>query len=212
MACAYETYIKAEGMNKRKAGEDFYFLEKIAKITDITNIKSTTVYPSSRKSWRVPFGTGQRMTRFLLNERDEYLIYNPECFYILKDWLSVFHSNRVGKAKDYLNEAKKIHNELFNFLSSQNFENDFERILANSKDEVQLSKQKLKWFDGFRTLKLIHHLRDTAFSVINMFDALDEMFIHLNIARPFRKGTELPSIEMQKEYLNLMREFYLNSD
>ena len=212
IACDYETYIKAEGMNKRKAGEDFYFLEKIAKITDIKNIKSTTVYPSSRESWRVPFGTGPRLTRFLSNEKNEYLLYNPICFYILKDWLLLFHSSGINKAKAYLEEAGKIHKELLNFLCSQNFERDFERILINSKDEIQLSKQKVKWFDGFRTLKLIHYLRDTAFPLINMFDALDEMFIELNILKPVRKGTEPPSIEIQKEYLNKLREFYLISN
>ena len=31
------------------------------------------VYPSERKSWRVPFGTGQRVTRFHANTHKEYL-------------------------------------------------------------------------------------------------------------------------------------------
>jgi hypothetical protein len=212
IACDYETYIKAEGMNKRKAGEDFYFLEKVAKITDITNIKLTTVYPSSRESWRVPFGTGPRLSRFLSNGKNEYLLYNPKCFYILKDWLLLFHSPGINKAIAYLEKAGKIHKELLNFLCSQNFERDFERILINSKDEIQLSKQKVKWFDGFRTLKLIHYLRDTAFPLINMFDALDEMFNEFNIFRPVRKGSDHPSIEIQKEYLNKTREFYLISN
>jgi hypothetical protein len=208
MACDYETYIKAEGMNKRKAGEDFYFLEKAAKITDIINIKSTTVYPSSRESWRVPFGTGPRLSRFQSKERNEYLLYNPRCFYILKDWLHLFHSPGMDNAKGILEKAGKIHKELLNFLCSQNFEEDFKRISANTKDEIQLLKQKVKWFDGFRTLKLIHHLRDTAFSLVNMFDALDEMFIKLDITKPEREGTEIPSIEIQKIYLKLIREFY----
>jgi hypothetical protein len=73
----------------------------------------------------------------------------------------------------------------------------------------QLEKQKLKWFDGFRTLKLIHHLRDTVFPVINMFDAADQVFDWLNIPKP-QRGTEIiPPVETQKEYLYLMRKFYL---
>ena len=32
MLCTPDAYVKVEGMNKRKAAEDFYFLEKLAKI------------------------------------------------------------------------------------------------------------------------------------------------------------------------------------
>ncbi len=48
MVCDFESYIKVEGMNKRKAAEDFYFLEKLAKNVQIESINSTTVYPSGR--------------------------------------------------------------------------------------------------------------------------------------------------------------------
>ena len=74
----FESYIKIGGMNKRKAGEDFYFMEKLAKVVEINTIDSTTVYPSARSSWRVPFGTGQRVGRFLLHKQNEYLLYSPK--------------------------------------------------------------------------------------------------------------------------------------
>ena len=45
MLCTPEAYVKVEGMNKRKAAEDFYFLEKLAKIYPIGELKSTFVYP-----------------------------------------------------------------------------------------------------------------------------------------------------------------------
>ncbi len=88
MICSYDSYIKTEGMNKRKAAEDFYFLEKLAKNFPITKIESATVYPSGRSSWRVPFGTGQRVTRFLAKGQNEYLLYSTESFRILKLWLN----------------------------------------------------------------------------------------------------------------------------
>ncbi|NWF88222.1 MAG: hypothetical protein HXY50_02040 [Ignavibacteriaceae bacterium] len=207
MICDYESYIKVEGMNKQKAAEDFYFIEKLAKNYKIEEIVSTTVYPSSRSSWRVPFGTGQRVGRFLSNTQNEYLLYNPKSFDILKEWLYIFNSDEAKTSQDFLNSAKNIHIELFNFLMQQNFGSDWSGILENSTSSLQISKQKLKWFDGFRTLKFIHHLRDTAFPQVDMFVALNEMFTRVGIKRDFfwyRK--DLPAIDTQKQYLELMRE------
>lgn len=64
MACDAEMYVKIQGMNKKKAAEDFYFMEKLSKNVKIHKIISAKVYPSSRGSWRVPFGTGRSVTRF----------------------------------------------------------------------------------------------------------------------------------------------------
>lgn len=205
--CDYESYIKVEGMNKRKAAEDFYFLEKLAKNNKIEKINSTTVYPSSRSSWRVPFGTGQRVSRFLSHKQNEYLLYNPVCFDILKQWLNIFASLDSFSAKDYIKSAEKIHPELSNFLIQQNFVSDWNKILKNSVTEKQIAKQKQKWFDGFRTLKLIHHLRDTAFPQINMFEALNGLISRLEITKDFYwHKKDIPDIETQRKYLELLRE------
>jgi hypothetical protein len=52
-------------MNRRMAGEDFYFIQKLLPAGGFFNLNQTTVYPSPRSSARVPFGTGvtiQRLT------------------------------------------------------------------------------------------------------------------------------------------------------
>ncbi len=53
-----ETYCKQGGMNRKKAGEDFYFLQKIMPLGDYEYLNTTAVFPSSRPSDRVPCGTG----------------------------------------------------------------------------------------------------------------------------------------------------------
>lgn len=205
--CDYESYIKVEGMNKQKAAEDFYFLEKLAKNYKIKKITTTAVYPSSRNSWRVPFGTGQRVIRFMNQKQNEYLLYDPASFNILKKWLKVFNSNEFNNSTNILNSARQIHIELANFLEQQNFSRDWERIVQNSKNQIQLDKQKQKWFDGFRTLKLIHYLRDKSFPPIKMFTALDELFNRLKIEKDFSWHENVtPDLEFQKKYLKLLRE------
>ncbi len=211
MCCDYEAYLKVEGMNKKKAGEDFYFIEKIIKNYEIKRINSTKVFPAGRPSWRVPFGTGQRINRFLSKSQNEYLLYEPEGFVILKKWLELFNSENTFSTPDYLQNAREIHSELFNFLKQQNFENDWEKILSNSKDKKHLHSQKIKWFDGFRTLKLIHHLRDTAFPRINMFNALDIFFKQLNLSPINERKNEIAEVSVQLKYLQTLRNV-LNND
>jgi hypothetical protein len=207
MICDHESYIKVEGMNKEKAAEDFYFMEKLAKNYKIEKINSTTVYPSSRSSWRVPFGTGQRVGRFLSNKQNEYLLYDPISFAILKAWLEIFNTNKIKTSAEYLSFAEKIHPELSNFLIEQNFENDWDRILKNSTKPEQLTKQKHKWFDGFKTLKLIHYLRDKSFPQIDMFESLNGLLSRLEIKKDFYwHKKDIPDIETQKQYLELLRE------
>ncbi len=207
MICDYNAYMKIGGMNKRKAAEDFYFLEKLAKIFPIIKIDTATVYPSKRSSWRVPFGTGQRVTRFLSKTQDEYLLFDPAVFGVLKEWLEIYNSDAISDPQEILNQAKEIHIELYNFLLQNNYPKQWEKILSNTKSGRQLTHQRKIWFDGFKTLKLIHHLRDTAFPKINMFDALDMLFIKLGINKSIdRNGVDIPELNIQKEYLILLRE------
>jgi len=206
IVCEYNAYIKIGGMNKNKAAEDFYFLEKLSKNFNICKINTTAVYPSSRSSWRVPFGTGKSVSKFLSNPQDEYVLYDPEIFEILKGWLEQYNSKDIFIPGRLLENSKNIHPQLHNFLDQQGFKEQWEKIISNTKSEKQLSYQQKIWFDGFKTLKLIHHLRDMAFPQINMFEALDRFFLKLNINEHIaRKSKALPVLETQKEYLRILK-------
>jgi len=207
MVCNVDSYIKIQGMNKRKAAEDFYFMEKLSKITEIKKIDGTTVYPSSRGSWRVPFGTGKRVTRFLEKVQNEYLLYAPESFSVLKKWNELFYSDEILSSQEYLNNAEKISSALLDFLIGNKFAENWDKILKNTKSTNQINKQKQLWFDGFRTLKLIHHLRDSEFPLINMFDALDKLFDLMEIQFNYKNEPgKIPPIEVQEKYLGKLRE------
>lgn len=70
IVCTAEAYAAAGGMNLRTAGEDFYFLQQLVKITLNTGgmrMLDCTVYPSARLSNRVLFGTGTRLKQLVLN-------------------------------------------------------------------------------------------------------------------------------------------------
>ncbi|MDX1699018.1 MAG: hypothetical protein R3250_00300, partial [Melioribacteraceae bacterium] len=201
-------YIKVGGMNKRKGGEDFYFLEKMAKITEISTIKAVKVFPSPRISDRVPFGTGPRINRFVTENRDEYLLYAPEIFEILKLWLYDYFNVdlNTNNINILLKKASKISKGLQDFLIINNFKDDWSNILKNSKTELQIRKQKNLWMDGFKTLKMVHYLRDTYHPNIAMFNALNILFQKMDLNPKFISHEKIPSIDIQVEYLDFLRE------
>jgi hypothetical protein len=179
VVCDYEAYISAGGMNTKKAAEDFYFLQKLAKRYKIERIFSTRVKPSSRESWRVPFGTGRTMMDLSANKK-EIQVYDPEVYLILKKWLKLFYSDLSLSSELLFKEAKRIHPELLNFLISRKFEQDWDKILENSKSVRQLDYQRKNLFDAFETLKLIHYLRDKSFPMIDIEPGVKKLFQIVN--------------------------------
>ena len=175
----HEAYVKVEGMNTKKAAEDFYFLEKLAKHYKIDRINSTKVIPSARESWRVPFGTGRSMIDYATNKKD-ILLFDPEVYKILKEWLLLFNSDLSLNIDLIIKEAKLIHPELYNFLENRKFQKNWAKILINSKSIKQLDYQRKNWFDAFETLKLFHHLRDTTFPMLDIKTGIQKLFDLVN--------------------------------
>ncbi|MEZ4848575.1 MAG: hypothetical protein R3B93_08135 [Bacteroidia bacterium] len=63
MAVRSIAYQKRGGMNRRKAGEDFYFLQKFIAEGTLAELSTTKVIPSPRASEKVPFGTGRAIKK-----------------------------------------------------------------------------------------------------------------------------------------------------
>lgn len=155
MAVKSSAYQKQGGMNKRKAGEDFYFLQKIIELGDFSEINSTTVYPSPRTSDRVPFGTGKAINDFLNQEnKQEYLTYNFTSFLILRDFFLDVES--VYKTIDYTPK----HKLLVEFLNEIYFNKKVEEIKKNTTNFESFKKRFFKFFDAFIVLKYVHFSRD----------------------------------------------------
>jgi len=175
IVCDHDAYIHVGGMNIKKAAEDFYFLQKVAKHYIVNRITSTMIKPSARESWRVPFGTGRSITDHLSNKK-KIFVFDPQVYIILKEWLQVFNSDLLFNPDLILDEARKIHPELYNFLSKRSFKVDWKKILENTKTSKQLGYQRKNWFDAFETLKLIHHLRDAAFPMMEIKPGVEKLF------------------------------------
>jgi len=176
MVTTTEAYVGVRGMNRRSSGEDFYFLQKLAKYSGIHSIRETRVFPSARLSDRVPFGTGKRIRRFLSGDpQREYLLYDPRIFGIIRRWLEEVRRDVFVDEERLLNVARDIHPQLRIFLTNHRFPGVWSRIRRNAKTQKTLLKQFNDWFGGFRTLKLVNDFTRIVYPPVNMFDALSRM-------------------------------------
>jgi hypothetical protein len=172
MVTSCDAYVSAGGMNRRQAGEDFYFLQELAKTGGVSRIDSTTVHPSARSSDRVPFGTGATVGRHLSGADDGSTVYHPDIYKILGDWLSLVVNDLDRGASDLLAGAGGISSQLGEFLELNRFEEIWPRLQQNAPHHAGLELQFHRWFDGFKTLKLIHFLRDHQLPECPIFDAI----------------------------------------
>ena len=202
-----EAYLGVRGMNKREAGEDFYFLSKLAKMGEIGYIKETCVYPSARSSARVPFGTGKRIQRFLAGiHKEEYHLYDPRIFVILAEWLHLMKNQFKCGEDEILIKTERSHPMLKSFLKNCDFTAVWSKIRRNAKDEKTLTRQFNDWFDGFKTLKLINYFTKEVYPQINMFEALDRILSMSGISGlKLDAETKIPKLEDQIKILQYLR-------
>jgi hypothetical protein len=207
MACTAEAYAAVRGMNRRQAGEDFYFLNKLAKLGDMGTVRGTTVYPDPRKSRRVPFGTGRRVARFIAGGHDEYRLYDPEVFLVLRDWLSLLASWDHRDGRSPVSVAGNIHPSLERCLRELRFDEAWHRLKGNSTGTAVLQRHLRGWFDGFRTLKLINRLSQTFLPPVEMFGAVQRMasLLENDLPVPIVQGM-IPSLEDQQLILDCLRD------
>ncbi len=171
IAVTDRAYAEVRGFPMRTAGEDFYFLNKLAKIGSVHVLGGEPIRLLGRCSDRVPFGTGRAMLAFRREgwDLDSYLVPAPEPFRYLHAWLACMDSMiRTGEwSRDHL---------VSDLQSRVDSVSDAERLLSvleelHAIDEILkfaslgLSKPDLRrrvhgWFDAFRTLKFLHGLRD----------------------------------------------------
>ncbi|MFK7953558.1 MAG: glycosyltransferase family 2 protein [Ekhidna sp.] len=157
-------YEKVGGMNTRKAGEDFYFLNKTIPHGGFVEINSTTIRPSDRVSDRVPFGTGKAINDMLITS-EEYSVYHPNTFEDLKIFF--------GKLDSFWTEdVWKIPLTVATFLGD-----DWKEQIQKVKDQVNsqeaFKKRFFHWFDAFKILKFVHFARDEFYPNVELTEALE---------------------------------------
>ena len=200
MVCTTDAYVAVSGMNRRQAAEDFYFLQELAKTGGVGHITDTCVFPSSRISSRVPFGTGVTMDRYADHPHDMYSLYDSQCFQILRNWLELISAKHHYEGIRLLDKANAICPQLGEFLQKNRFQQVWDSLVQNSPDSKTLLMQFHRWFDAFKTMKFIHYMRDNGFPRQNMSEAIPK-FLDMT----GRSSMKLDGINIQEDLNSLKK-------
>lgn len=150
-----EAYVKRGGMNRRQAGEDFYFLQNLVQMGKVGEITSTKVYPSARLSNRVPFGTGPILQKWMKGEEDLTLTYNFEAFKNLQE----FFVQKDRLFKIYLDEYSEFMNAvnkpIKEFLEIDQFSVELDDLNKNCS---RLETFQVRFFQKFNAFKILKFL------------------------------------------------------
>jgi hypothetical protein len=163
-------YAQAHGFPKKAGGEDFYLLNKLAKLGDIVNIPNTQLLIDARHSDRVPFGTGPAVDKILAmsNPDDEYLYYHPDCFdelaMLLTHFTDIFQyrcrstNDSVSPLSHYTPWLSQLSKPLQKAVSALGIDALLQHIDKQIHQPQQCIEHCHQWLDAFKTLKLIHLL------------------------------------------------------
>ena len=144
------SYAKVRGFPRRNAAEDFYLLNKLAKVGRIRRLSAPVIEIEARTSTRVPFGTGPALARI---PRDPTVVpgYAPETFEALR----AFHASVAeGTAPDP---------PVPGLLDAIGYRPGRDPRATHT------------WFDAFRTLKFVHAARD-AFPDVPLLETLGTLY------------------------------------
>jgi hypothetical protein len=180
VACRDIDYARQGGMNRRKAGEDFYFIQKLILCGDYCALNSTTVYPGLRVSDRVPFGTGHAMQLAL--ESDEGLTsFAPETFDDLRSLCALIRSVEpaaLGAAIDSLPVSLRA------FLTQAGFGERLAEIQLNVSSAAAFRNRVFRWFNAFRFMKYAQQASREHYPKLPVVDAAARMATSVGIDVP----------------------------
>lgn len=173
-------YVRAGGMNMRQAGEDFYFMQQLAKTGNIAHINETNVFPAGRFSTRTPFGTGQSIRQACLDDAPLQLFYPYACYTTLRCWLELVTKNPATDAAHLLILLRHESECGAQFLHTAGFESAWSRLEHNHTDRNKKMRAFHEWFDALKTWRFIRALGEQLGGAVTARSAIGEFLPLLN--------------------------------
>jgi len=196
-----EAYAKVRGFPVREAAEDFYLMNKLAKVGKIKELSGDPVILDGRKSNRVPFGTGIGVIKISDYDSpiDDTTFYHPASFDLLKSWITTINSFTPNTRIEHIAKVYQQHpqlNQVWEALISMDVNAAIMHARRHSKQISVARKHLHTWFDAFRTLKLIHYIRD---------HILPPVSIHELIKFPIYQGLNVGGVDCIKRLAERFR-------
>jgi hypothetical protein len=157
------TYIKAGGMNRRQAGEDFYFIQKLVPAGGYFNLNSTIVYPSPRASARVPFGTGASIGKLDADQSSTLLTYNIQAFKELARLFEHVDALFECSVQELADQYRSLPKGLRLFIDEKDWTKKITEIKSNTSGLLSFRKRFFEWFNMFKIVKYLNYVHTEFF-------------------------------------------------
>ncbi len=168
-------YVKAGGMNRRQAGEDFYFIQKLAPLGGYFYLNSTTVFPSPRESYRVPFGTGVMMKKLMDDSGNRLLTYNTKAFSDLKNIFEIARKMYLADQAEVLDSYEVLPAGISFLTGKQEWNSKINEIQRNTSSFEAFMKRFFIWFNMFRIVKYLNNIHAATYSKVPVEESAGNM-------------------------------------
>lgn len=171
LAVKADHYIKAGGMNRRQAGEDFYFVQKLVPLGGYFELNATTVFPSPRHSFRVPFGTGAMITLLSAGTGDQLCTYNISAFKelnVLFTLIPDLYGAGENSLRSYFNDLPA---GIRSFVKEDEWIGRILEIQENTSSAGSFLKRFAGWFNAFRIVKFLNHVHAGIYNKVPVSEA-----------------------------------------
>jgi hypothetical protein len=184
-------YVKAGGMNRRKAGEDFYFVQKLVQGGGYFNLNTTAVYPSPRASGRVPFGTGATIGRLTGIRGEVMLTYNIEAFRDLKRLFSLVSQELLYNSADETCLHASLPESVRSFISGEEWSRRIREIRMNTSGEKSFAKRFYSWFNMFMIVKYMNSVHRGFYKKLPVGEAASELLAEIGHKSELKDPSDL---------------------
>ena len=184
-------YIKAGGMNRRQAGEDFYFIQKLAPAGGYFTLNSTTVYPSPRASLRVPFGTGATVSRLTEENSGTLFTYNVQAFNDLHLFFKTICKYYYYSDEESENNYFSLPEGLRSFIDFQQMNMKIQEIRRNTSGPESFRKRFFGWFNMFRIVKYLNRVHEERFEKVAVTESASELLKVIGIKFTSKDASDL---------------------
>lgn len=174
-AVSAHAYAAVRGYPKREAAEDFYLLNKLAKVGAVLRAGGPPVRIQSRASDRTPFGTGRRVAEAIASGEHDF--YSPDVFAALRPLFGALESfaehgavERLYADIDVMSDC--VHKSVIDLFENFDARTEFEAASREVQAPAARRRRVHSWLDAWRTLKLVHSLRARCFPSVPWRTAL----------------------------------------
>jgi len=174
-------YVKAGGMNRRQAGEDFYFIQKLLPAGGYFNLNLTTVYPSPRVSTRVPFGTGASVGKLSQDNCHNLMTYNILAFNELRIFFAMTDIFYECPPENLEQKYSLLPVGISTFLNEKEWIEKMMEIKNNTSGLLSFQKRFFGWFNMFKIVKYLNFVHSGIFDKKPVGLAASELLENIGI-------------------------------